>query len=144
MGSPGSTCPKHANTNWYNAHNFYGDLKDIEAATLEDVQHFFATYYVPNNAALVVVGDFKIDQAKAWVQQYFGNIPAGKVPPLPDLSEPEQTAEKHATKIDKLASKPALAFAYHMPNGAAKIGTHGPAQPDPVAGRRQYAGPGDR
>ena len=119
-GFPWLDMPQYANTNWYNAHNFYGDLKDIEAATLDDVQHFFATYYVPNNAALVVVGDFKIDQAKAWVQQYFGNIPAGKVPPLPDLSEPEQTAEKHATKIDKLASKPALAFAYHMPERRSK------------------------
>jgi zinc protease len=119
-GFPWLDMPQYANTNWYNAHNFYGDLKDIEAATLDDVQHFFATYYVPNNAALVVVGDFKIDQAKAWVQQYFGNIPAGKVPPLPDLSEPEQTAEKHASKTDKLASKPALAFAYHMPERRTK------------------------
>jgi zinc protease len=119
-GFPWLDMPQYANTNWYNAHNFYGDLKDIEAATLDDVQRFFATYYVPNNAALVVVGDFKIDQAKAWVQQYFGNIPAGKVPPLPDLSEPEQTAEKHATKTDKLASKPALAFAYHMPERRSK------------------------
>jgi predicted Zn-dependent peptidase len=119
-GFPWLDMPQYANTNWYNAHNFYGDLKDIDAATLEDVQHFFATYYVPNNAALVVVGDFKIDQAKAWVQQYFANIPAGKVPPLPDLSEPEQTAEKHATKVDKLASKPALAFSYHMPERHSK------------------------
>jgi predicted Zn-dependent peptidase len=54
------------------------------------------------------------------VQQYFGNIPSGKVPPLPDLSEPEQTAEKHATKIDKLAGKPALAFSYHMPERRSK------------------------
>jgi predicted Zn-dependent peptidase len=119
-GFPWLDMPQYANTNWYNAHNFYGDLKDIEAATLDDVQHFFATYYVPNNAALVIVGDFKIDHAKAWVQQYFANIPAGKVPPLPDLSEPEQTAEKHATKTDKLASKPALAFAYHMPERRTK------------------------
>jgi len=119
-GFPWLDMPQYANTNWYNAHNFYGDLKDIEAATLEDVQHFFKTYYVPNNAALVVVGDFNIDQAKAWVQQYFGNIPTGNVPPLPDISEPEQTAEKHATKVDKLASKPALAFSYHMPERRTK------------------------
>jgi zinc protease len=119
-GFPWLDMPQYANTNWYNAHNFYGDLKDIEAATLDDVQHFFTTYYVPNNASLVVVGDFSIDRAQAWVQQYFGNIPAGKVPPLPDLSEPQQTAEKHATKIDKLAGKPALAFAYHMPERRSK------------------------
>jgi zinc protease len=114
-GFPWLDMPQYANTNWYNAHNFYGDLKDIDAATLEDVNRFFKTYYVPNNAALVVVGDFSIEQAKAWIAQYFGNIPSGNVPPLPDISEPEQTVERHATKVDKLASKPALAFSYHMP-----------------------------
>jgi zinc protease len=119
-GFPWIDMPQYANTNWYNAHNFYGDLKDIDAATLDEVRQFFKTYYGPNNAALVVVGDFNIDQAKAWVQQYFGNIPAGNVPPLPDLSEPEQAAEKHATRIDKLISKPALAFAYHMPERRTK------------------------
>ena len=112
--------PQRANTNWYNSHNFYGDLKDIEAATLEDVQRFFKTYYAPNNAALVVVGDFNTDQAKAWVQKYFADIPAAKVPPLPDTSEPEQTAERHATEEDKLANKPAVGFAYHMPERKTK------------------------
>src|SRR6266566_1071348 len=51
-GFPWLDMPQYANTNWYNAHNFYGDLKDIEAATLTDVQSFFKTYYAPNNAAL--------------------------------------------------------------------------------------------
>ena len=119
-GFPWIDMPQYANTNWYNAHNFYGDLKDIDAATLDEVRQFFKTYYGPNNAALVVVGDFNIEQAKAWVQQYFGNIPAGDVPPLPDLSEPAQTAEKHAARSDKLISKPALAFAYHMPERRTK------------------------
>jgi zinc protease len=114
-GFPWLDMPQYANTNWYNSHNFYGDLNDIDAATLEDVQHFFKTYYVPNNAALAIVGDFDIGQAKTWVQQYFGNIPAGVVPPTPDLTEPEQTAEKHSVMIDKLARKPALAFSYRMP-----------------------------
>src|SRR5258708_20626586 len=49
--------PQKANTNWYNSHNFYGDLSDIEAATLDDVKKFFDTYYAPNNAVLVVAGD---------------------------------------------------------------------------------------
>ena len=114
-GFPWLDMPQYANVNWYNAHNFYGDLKDIEAATLEDVIRFHKTYYAPNNAVLVVVGDFSTDQAKEWVQKYFGNIPSSEVPPRPDLSEPEQTAEKHAVKEDKLAKKPALAFSYHMP-----------------------------
>ncbi|MFT4111935.1 M16 family metallopeptidase [Silvibacterium sp.] len=114
-GFPWLDIPQYANTNWYNAHNFYGDLADIQAATLEDVKKFFKTYYAPNNAVLVVVGDFDTAQAKSWVQKYFASIPSADVPPLPDLTEPEQTAEKHASREDKLAKKPALAFAYHMP-----------------------------
>ena len=57
-GFPWLDMPQYANVNWYNSHNFYGDLKDLDAATLEDVKAFFATFYAPNNAALVVVGDF--------------------------------------------------------------------------------------
>ncbi|PYR03435.1 MAG: hypothetical protein DMG00_26340, partial [Acidobacteria bacterium] len=54
--------PQRANTNWFNAHNFYGDLADIQAATIEDVQKFFDTYYAPNNAVVVVVGDATPDE----------------------------------------------------------------------------------
>src|SRR5262249_51368669 len=53
--------PQKANTNWYNAHNFYGDLSDLQAATLDDVKQFFDTYYAPNNAVLVVTGDATVD-----------------------------------------------------------------------------------
>lgn len=114
-GFPWLDMPQYANTNWYNAHNFYGDLKDIEAATLDDVQKFFRTYYAPNNAALAVVGDFDPTQAKAWVQKYFSSIPPVELPKEPDLTEPTQEKEKRASKVDALAKKPALAFAYHMP-----------------------------
>ena len=107
--------PQYANTNWYNAHNFYGDLKDIDAATLKDVQDFFATYYAPNNAALAVVGDFDTAEAKAWVAKYFGPIKPAKQPAAVDLTEPRQEKEKKASKVDPLAKRPALAFAYHMP-----------------------------
>src|SRR5258708_26529141 len=82
-GFPWLWMPQYANTNWYNAHNFYGDLKDIEAAKIEEVQAFFKTYYAPNNAALAIVGDFEPEQAKAMVAKYFGAIPASKLPPTP-------------------------------------------------------------
>jgi len=114
-GFPWLWMPQYANENWYNAHNFYGELSDIEAANLEDVQKFFKTYYAPNNAALAVVGDFNVDAAKAMIAKYFGPIPSAKVPPLPDLVEPRQEKEKMATRKDPLANRPALAFAYHMP-----------------------------
>jgi predicted Zn-dependent peptidase len=114
-GFPWLDMPQYANTNWFNAHNFYGDLKDIEAATIPDVQSFFKTYYAPNNAALAIVGEFETAQAKQWVEKYFGKIAASQLPPAPDLAEPKQEKEKRATQVDALAKRPAIAFAYHMP-----------------------------
>src|ERR1700721_1078329 len=71
-GFPWLDMPQYANTNWYNAHNFYGDIKDIEAAKLAEVQDFFKTYYAPNNAALAIVGDFDPAEAKKLAEKYFG------------------------------------------------------------------------
>jgi zinc protease len=107
--------PQRANTNWFNAHNFYGDLADIEAATLDDVKSFFDTYYAPNNAVLVVAGDTTPDEVLRLAEKYFGGIPSRPVPPAPDISEPPQTAEKSFTEPDKLARTPAVAFGYHLP-----------------------------
>ncbi|RDC65430.1 M16 family metallopeptidase [Adhaeribacter pallidiroseus] len=115
-GFPWLDMPQYANKNWFNAHNFYGDLKDLDAANLEDVKSFFKTFYSPNNAALVVTGDFEPEQAKTWIKQYFGNIPSSQLPPKVDLTEPRQEKEQRFSKDDKLATKPALAFAYHMPD----------------------------
>jgi len=55
-----------------------GSLDDLTAASQEDVKAFFREYYVPNNASLVIAGDFKPAQARAWVQKYFGPIRSGK------------------------------------------------------------------
>ncbi len=114
-GFPWLWMPQYANQNWYNAHNFYGDLKDIEAAKLEEVQSFFKTYYAPNNAALAIVGDFDPQQAKTYIEQYFSAIPKSNVPPIPDLSEPKQEKERTVSRKDAMATRPALAFAYHVP-----------------------------
>ncbi|MFT4055798.1 MAG: pitrilysin family protein [Novosphingobium sp.] len=114
-GFPWLDLPQLANTNWYNAHNFYGDLKEIDAATLTDVQQFFKDYYAPNNAVLVVAGDVDSKQVMAWTEKYFGPIPASGALKFPDISEPRQTAEKRSEKTDPLAPQPALAWAYHVP-----------------------------
>ena len=114
-GFPWLDMPQYANVNWYNAHNFYGDLHDIEAATLADVQAFHQAYYAPDNAALAVVGDFDPALAKRFVEKYFAAIPPSHRPPMPDISEPRQTEEKRAGKVDSQAKRPAIAFAYHMP-----------------------------
>jgi predicted Zn-dependent peptidase len=107
--------PQAANSNWFNAHNFYGDLADLDAATLEDVRKFFATYYAPNNAVLVITGDFEPAQAMAAVNQYFGPIAPSQLPKKEDVSEPRQEREKRVVQEDKLATRPALAWAYHVP-----------------------------
>jgi zinc protease len=114
-GFPWLDMPQVANTNWYNAHNFYGDIKDIEAAKLNEVQDFFKTYYAPNNAALAIVGDFDPAEAKKFVEKYFGPLKASNLPPQPDLKEPRQEKEKRETKTDALTKRPALAVAYHVP-----------------------------
>lgn len=114
-GFPWLDMPQFANTNWYNAHNFYGDLTDLDAATLDDVQAFFNTYYSPNNAALVVTGDFEPADAKRLIEKYFADIPSVPLPERPDLGEPRQEQAKRFSKDDSLANRPAFSFAYHMP-----------------------------
>jgi zinc protease len=114
-GFPWIDLPLAANTNWFNAHNFYGDLAHLDAATLDDVKQFFKTYYAPNNAALVVSGDIDTAQTLKWIRQYFGGIPSTTRPPQPDISEPRQEQEKRTSKDDPLATKPALAIGYHAP-----------------------------
>lgn len=115
-GFPWLDMPQVANVNWYNAHNFYGDLRDIEAATLTDVQAFFHTYYAPNNAALALVGDFDPAEAKQLISKYFADIPSAPAPASIDLTEPRQDSAKSVTNVDPLVQRPALAFAYHMPD----------------------------
>ena len=114
-GFPWIDLPMAANTNWYNAHNFYGDLTDIESAKLDEVKSFFDTYYAPNNAVLAIVGDFDSAEAKKMVEKYFGGIKASQVPAQPDLTEPRQDKEKRVNKKDALAPRPAIAVGYHMP-----------------------------
>lgn len=54
-----------------------GSMEDLAAASLDDVKEFFQTFYIPNNASLVIAGDFNPAQAKEWVEKYFGVLPHG-------------------------------------------------------------------
>jgi zinc protease len=107
--------PQYANRNWHNAHNFYGDFADLDAATLADVRAFYDTYYVPANAALVVAGDFEPATIRAWIDEYFGPLPLRVPPARDDVSEPPQTEQRRAERVDPLAPRPGLALAYHLP-----------------------------
>jgi zinc protease len=106
---------ENAFTNWNNSHNGYGDLAEINAATIDDVRSFFKTYYAPNNAVLTVAGDVDVAEVKKMVEKHFASIPSQPMPPRPDLTEPPQTKEKRVSQTDKLANLPALATGYHLP-----------------------------
>ena len=114
-GFPWIDLPMAANTNWFNSHNFYGDMSDLDSASLGDASSFFKTYYSPNNAVLVVTGDFDVAATKGWIAEYFSKIPPATLPPKPDLTEPRQTAERRVTRIDSLATRPAIGLGYHVP-----------------------------
>ncbi|MFO0761653.1 MAG: pitrilysin family protein [Byssovorax sp.] len=114
-GFPWLDMPQIANENYYNAHNFYGELADIDAAKLDEVKAFFKTYYAPNNAVVVASGDLDEAEALGWIKSYFEDIPQAPLPSVPDMSEPAQTKEKRVTKQDALAPRPALAIGYHAP-----------------------------
>jgi predicted Zn-dependent peptidase len=106
---------KNAFTNWNNSHNGYGELDEINAATIEDVRNFFKTYYAPNNAVLTIVGDVDVAEVRKMVEKHFASIPSQTAPPKPDLTEPAQIKEKRVSQSDKLANLPALATGYHVP-----------------------------
>jgi predicted Zn-dependent peptidase len=114
-GFPWLDLPQLAFENWANAHDYYGDFTDLDAATLPEARGFFRTYYGPGNAVLVVSGDFDVAETRQLVERHFGSIPAGTSPPAVDDSEPAQGAEKRHERVDLLASRPALAVGYQLP-----------------------------
>lgn len=101
--------------NWHNSHNGYGDMADLDAASLEDVQAFFDAYYSPANAVLVVVGDLDPGATLDLARRYFEEIPAAPAPAAPDIAEPRQEREGRWSYVDPLANRPALAVSYHVP-----------------------------
>src|SRR5687768_6168920 len=93
-------------------HSVIGSMEDLGAATVEDVREFFKMYYAPNNAVLVLVGDFKTADALAKIKSYFESIPRQPDPPAVDMAEPQQKAERKATVDDELARAPRVDIAY--------------------------------
>jgi len=114
-GFPWLDMPPVAFRNWANAHNFYGDFADLDAASLYDVQAFFKTYYLPNNAALLILGDVKPEEGFSLAEKYFADIPAGPKPPFADPAEPTQTEERRGHVEEKFGTLPAIAIGYVLP-----------------------------
>ena len=97
-------------------HTPIGSMQDLDNATIGDVRQFFNTFYKPNNATLIVVGDFKPDQALAWTKKYFTGIPASAAPiPRIDKPAPPQTAERVVKKSYSNTPLPALVIGYKVP-----------------------------
>jgi len=93
-----------------------GSIEDLDAASLENVQKFHQTFYRPDNATLVVVGDFDPKQLDAWVAKYLGSIPKPAIAlPRVDVKEPERTAERRITHYSSNVPLPAIALSYIAP-----------------------------
>jgi len=90
-----------------------GSIEELDAATLEDVRTFHSTFYRPDNATLVVVGDFDQKQLDTWVDKYFGRV-AKPDRPLPrvTIKEPERSAEKRINEYAPNVPLPAIALTY--------------------------------
>ncbi|MBA0051988.1 insulinase family protein [Streptomyces sp. AJS327] len=97
-------------------HTPIGSMADLDAASLEDAREFFRTYYAPGNAVLAIVGDIDPEQTLAWVEKYFGSIPAheAKLPPRDGSLPPVLGAEQRRTLHEEVPSR-ALMSAYRLP-----------------------------
>ncbi len=95
-------------------HPTIGSMADLEAASIADVRDFYASYYVPENATLTLVGDFETASAKQLVQQYFGRVPkAARAVPRDIPREPPQTEERRIT-LEQPWPLPAVVVAHHI------------------------------
>jgi zinc protease len=93
-----------------------GSIEDLNAATLEDVRKFHADFYRPDNATLIVVGDFDEKQLDAWVDKYFGPVPRPDRPlPRVTAKEPARTGELRAVEYAEGVPLPAVAFTFLAP-----------------------------
>jgi predicted Zn-dependent peptidase len=97
-------------------HSLIGSMADLDAASLDDIAHFFATYYTPDNAVLSIAGDFDPAEARAMVERHFGPIPRGSgKPPLPDMSLPPTFAGALREVVQDDVMLPRLFLAFRSP-----------------------------
>jgi predicted Zn-dependent peptidase len=92
--------------------NTVGFMSDLARITLDEARRYFATYYAPNNAILVLAGDVQPAAAFALVERYFGRLPRRRPPAPVEASEPPQTGERRVT-VRRQAELPALLIGWH-------------------------------
>ena len=95
------------------AHSIIGSMDDLNAASIADVKAFFDLYYAPNNAILVITGDFRPDTARQLVREYFGGIPSGKATPAVSCATQAGTGSEQVQRLpDRNATLPAVLSTY--------------------------------
>ncbi len=92
-----------------------GYMEDLDRVTLDDVREFFRTYYAPNNASLVVAGDFDPAETRELIEKYFADIPAGAVPPAVERKFRSYNQGEKRTVLKDRVQLPRLYMAYHFP-----------------------------
>src|SRR5258706_685129 len=95
-------------------HEIIGDMVDLETMTRDDLYGHYKTYYVPNNAIAAIVGDFNTAEMIAHIEEMFGKIPAGTVPPQFNRPEPAQQGERRV-RVERPGPTPVLSIAYRVP-----------------------------
>jgi len=100
-----------------------GSMEDLQAASLDDIREFFATWYRPDNCTLTLVGDFNTSEAKQLVEQYFGDIAPGGAFPQFTLERQPQKSERRETFASRV-QLPRLYQLYHLPKMGAPEWIH--------------------
>ena len=116
-GKTGETLDELAYDNFAYEHSVIGSMRDLDAATVDDVASFFKMYYAPNNAVIGIVGDVDTKTTIAKLNKYFGPIAMQPTPPVVDMTEPPQKEERRVTIDDALARLPRLDMGYKVPPG---------------------------
>ncbi|HLH18682.1 MAG TPA: pitrilysin family protein [Bryobacteraceae bacterium] len=101
--------------NWQSSHSLIGSFEDLNNSSVEDVAKFFKTYYAPDNAALVIVGDIRVPEAKKLIETYFADIPSQPLPRRPNLAEPAGFEPHTQVYKDPLAQVPGIVIGYPGP-----------------------------
>lgn len=123
-GFPWTVLPSVLYRKWENAHDGYGELADLDAASVADCAEFFHSYYSPGNAVLAVCGDVDPRAALEAAQRVFARVPARPAPHLTDISEPRGHYPLNGTCHDPLAPRPALAIGCRLPDAAADLSAY--------------------
>nr|WP_296071620.1 pitrilysin family protein [uncultured Actinoplanes sp.] len=115
-GFPWLKLPPVLFSSFANSHDGYGSFGDLDSATVDDARAFFDKYYACGNATLTVAGDFDVAKATEMINRHFGDVPARPAPALPDFDEPDLTAERRDSYVDRLAPLPGVAGAWRVPD----------------------------